>query len=555
MGTEKNTDFNLKEYLMVDFENQKYKHISLIDLYVSDYKYFNILKNKNLIEDKAIQFFQKKGTEINNAESIPIQAFRELKYEEIISDFINEDNTKEQKTVVNNQGYIDKTKENTEVRAKKKEEKFIHCPKDLCVLTKIDEKKAVVKGKKKSFVFPMYECRECKCLYTSLAQYKDLSSIRLDEKRYINILHSGDIARYHRYIKQPHPIINGSRCYVYGIPKCHICSICQGNLDKQKIQFKTRKKKTGKYNVKYCFECDVYYIDYTSYMAHKEDWILLNEDKLPICKEEIRVRQEERAKRRAEQKAKREERERFQKEKQLKRQQEENQRAQLEVDCNASTSVNQRLMDEHTHEKVSQTSMDKSKDKTYQHDNTIRVKDFVVRRTTFKCMHQNHQLQNIEAVINIIDKRGDVKTEKASAGYCPKCNVFFIMESTFQNLKKKGTLICRVSDEKAYLRGNTYTNGMQLAQESILMQYGYTVSQQENLTAASRRKILALLVDNNVLTRSEIISYLDFFISQRKYQVKFKNAIEKWESDREYIAGYNTGNYTRIGVKGIYRKY
>lgn len=87
------------------------------------------------------------------------------------------------------------------------------------------------------------------------------------------------------------------------------------------------------------------------------------------------------------------------------------------------------------------------------------------------------------------------------------------------------------------------------------MQYGYSVSQSEDLSSTTRRKILSLLVDNDILTKSDIISYLDFFINQRKYQHKFEKAIEKWEDDREYIAEYKAGTYAEYGVKGIYRKY
>lgn len=96
---------------------------------------------------------------------------------------------------------------------------------------------------------------------------------------------------------------------------------------------------------------------------------------------------------------------------------------------------------------------------------------------------------------------------------------------------------------------------MMLAQESILRQYGYNVSQEEGLTEARRRKILALLVDNKVMTRNDIISYLDFFINQRKYQHKFEKAIDKWTRDKEFIANYKSGEYSQYGVTRIYRKY
>ena len=69
---------------------------------------------------------------------------------------------------------------------------------------------------------------------------------------------------------------------------------------------------------------------------------------------------------------------------------------------------------------------------------------------------------------------------------------------------------------------------MRLAQESILMQFGYNVSQQEGLSATSRQKILAVLIDNKIMTKNEIISYLDFFISQRSKQSRMEIAISKY---------------------------
>ena len=94
-----------------------------------------------------------------------------------------------------------------------------------------------------------------------------------------------------------------------------------------------------------------------------------------------------------------------------------------------------------------------------------------------------------------------------------------------------------------------------LAHESKLMQYGYTVSQSSELTSVRRRKILELLIDNKIMTKSDIIGYLDFFIKQRKSQEKFAVAIEKWEDDRDYISKYNASNDETYGVNRIYRRH
>ena len=48
------------------------------------------------------------------------------------------------------------------------------------------------------------------------------------------------------------------------------------------------------------------------------------------------------------------------------------------------------------------------------------------------------------------------------------------------------------------------------------MQYGYNVSQTEDLRAPVRQALLALLIDNRILTKNEVVSYLDFFISREE---------------------------------------
>lgn len=97
-------------------------------------------------------------------------------------------------------------------------------------------------------------------------------------------------------------------------------------------------------------------------------------------------------------------------------------------------------------------------------------------------------------------------------------------------------------------------NGVKLAQESILMQYGYNVSQTKGLSFVKRQKILAVIIDNKVLSKSEIISYLDFFIRQRSGMSNMELAISKWEADREFVENYKIGHYTQFGVNAIHRR-
>lgn len=426
-------------------------------------------------------------------------------------------------------GASDKLSENV----KNKNNSPLHCVKDFSPLVKIGEKKSYSYIVGKMISFPIYECPKCGKNYTSSNMYKDYVNVRIGDKEYKNILPSKDMKRY---LKNPKAPEQGSQCYVYGTKKIKSCLKCNKGLSTRAILFKSKNNKDASCQVKYCASCDIYYMHFTVFDLHSNSWILLNADELPKLKNEYYKKMETILEHKNES------------ELQIKKR---------EIEQETDISKEQRLTEERNRLMYNKTGIEEGKEVVEHlngHSNNIQYTDFVVRRATFKCMYQNHQLKNIDATVEIINGNGEIEQTKVSAGYCPNCNVFFIMESTFQDLKRRGTPVCRISDEKSYLKNNCFVNGVKLAQESILMQYGYNVSQEEGLSDTRRRKILALLVDNKILTRSDIISYLDFFINQRKYQHKFEKAIEKWESDREFISKYQIGTYTQYSIHGIHRK-
>lgn len=182
----------------------------------------------------------------------------------------------------------------------------------------------------------------------------------------------------------------------------------------------------------------------------------------------------------------------------------------------------------------------------------IGLEDFVIKCNVFRCIEKSHQINDILALINILDDDGNILVKKVPAGYCKECNLYFILNSTYQSLKKIGIIMCRISDEKLY-RKSEYMKGRKLANESLLMQYGYNVSEMEGLSSIQRHNILSVIIDNNILSKSEIISYIDFFISQRRTMENMKTAILKWEEDREFVKNYETEGADQIHVRNIYR--
>lgn len=185
----------------------------------------------------------------------------------------------------------------------------------------------------------------------------------------------------------------------------------------------------------------------------------------------------------------------------------------------------------------------------------IDVKDFVVKTSSLKCNNKNHTIDNITAVVKIVNKQGKIIEQKVPGGYCRNCNVFFIMEDSYKKLKNAGIILCRITDEKTYRSYLTSsTNGWKFAKESILMQYGYSVSQTHGLTEKQRHNILALIIEHKILSKSNIISYLDQFIQFRKNRPQYELSIQKWSIDKQFVNDYKIGSYQQFYINSITRK-
>lgn len=96
-----------------------------------------------------------------------------------------------------------------------------------------------------------------------------------------------------------------------------------------------------------------------------------------------------------------------------------------------------------------------------------------------------------------------------------------------------------------------------IASESILKKFGYSVSQKQDLPEDRRRNILAAIIDFDLLTKSELDSYLSFYINTKKNQrradgsLQYGAATEKWESDRKWLSCYKIGSLREVKAKRI----
>ena len=177
------------------------------------------------------------------------------------------------------------------------------------------------------------------------------------------------------------------------------------------------------------------------------------------------------------------------------------------------------------------------------------VENLVVRKNSFFC-NCHHDVKDAAGIIEVCNGHGNIETFLVPIACCETCGLFYILEETYQILKKRGVIMCQIMSYKKYLEHGTYDDDFQKWKtQSPLKIWGYTVSQVEEYTDAQRHAMLEDIIDCCVMTKDRILTYLDFFI--RLNRSKGDRAVEKWTEDRDYISRYVLGTAKRVRIGKI----
>lgn len=186
-------------------------------------------------------------------------------------------------------------------------------------------------------------------------------------------------------------------------------------------------------------------------------------------------------------------------------------------------------------------------------ENEIKAKDFLIKRNVFKCVHDNHVLEDVNAIVSVITNEGNIEPVYVLSGYCRSCNVYFVLEDSLKELLSKGRPMCFLYDwdrkEKELRPGYIF-----MSAESLLYQYGYNVNAIDNIPAAKRQRILEMMIDGGVITKNEILSYLNLFITQRKNNKSMQKAIGKWKEDIDHILQYKADEGSNVQIQSLHNK-
>lgn len=161
----------------------------------------------------------------------------------------------------------------------------------------------------------------------------------------------------------------------------------------------------------------------------------------------------------------------------------------------------------------------------------MQAKDVMIRTSNRNCIEVDHKLVGMTAYVPLYVSNIGLQQVQINVYYCEVCQRYYILESTYNSLKSRGNICCRVIDAKKLVY-NKYSNW---ATEAIIKQYGYNVNANENLSDYKRHVILEFIIQNEIMTKSEVIEHISWLIRSHIDKPKYRDAVEKWSRDYDYL--------------------
>ena len=162
-----------------------------------------------------------------------------------------------------------------------------------------------------------------------------------------------------------------------------------------------------------------------------------------------------------------------------------------------------------------------------------------------KCQRDGHPISCVNARI----KGEDGNPLYLNVNFCKECKQFFISYSEYQHYRNMyGILIARIVLIK---NGGFSYNTDDLAYESPLRLCGYSVAQADALSARTREKLLAELIQSGIMSKPEIIRYLSWFIQMNGQRYGNEIARDKWESDLAFVRNLDMQHQPTHDIEAI----
>lgn len=124
--------------------------------------------------------------------------------------------------------------------------------------------------------------------------------------------------------------------------------------------------------------------------------------------------------------------------------------------------------------------------------------------------------------------------------YCLDCDRFFINHLSYDDyLKKHKVLIGNIVIEND---GIPMAGDLFLTDSSPLRLCGYSVAEQDNLSQESRRYIIKKVIEMGVMSKSDVVRYLEYLITMNVKRKESEKDILKWNDDIVYTLSIDFEN-------------
>ena len=143
---------------------------------------------------------------------------------------------------------------------------------------------------------------------------------------------------------------------------------------------------------------------------------------------------------------------------------------------------------------------------------------------------------------------------KMNVSYCKQCGRFFMSYTTYELYRNRYGVILGNLQLESNSDGKADRGDMVLAEASPLKLCGYSVNQTDGYTTLQRQYIISSIISRGIMTKGEVIRYLEYFININGRRSGNELALSKWKSDLEFTLQFDASNQdvVRIGrVTGV----
>ena len=168
-----------------------------------------------------------------------------------------------------------------------------------------------------------------------------------------------------------------------------------------------------------------------------------------------------------------------------------------------------------------------------------------IHQGNIACLKYKHPLEDVKAAIVV---NSDIPLY-IHASRCKLCNIVFIRKEEYNRLRKRYPFLvanfCEISSD-----GYTPIKTGSLSSESLLMICGYNVKL-NGTSEQCRHMLLKNILYNGILSKTEIIQYLEHFISFNGSRESMANAVQKWETDLAFIRNLDLDSHPTVTIDKI----